>query len=145
MGVNTLLEADGVVLTGHEGCQMNTTRGCRMFLLQPRFGPACCGASESAHKGNSTLLSRDRVGVSELKGVGLLGCVGSLPRCSRRVVIAGYNNISVVHPGAALSDWRKGLVIPIYKYRIDRKHCRNYYGVILLSVPGKQGLHASLA
>ncbi len=35
------------------------------------------------------------------------------------------------------TDWKKGLVVPIWKGKGDAKECNNYRGITLLSVPGK--------
>jgi len=35
------------------------------------------------------------------------------------------------------TDWKRGLVVPLWKGKGDRQECNNYRGVMLLSVPGK--------
>ena len=35
------------------------------------------------------------------------------------------------------SDWRRSLIVPIYKKKGDPRDCNNYRGISLLSVPGK--------
>jgi hypothetical protein len=35
------------------------------------------------------------------------------------------------------TDWRKGIIIPIFKGKSDRRDCGGYRGVMLLSAPGK--------
>ena len=35
------------------------------------------------------------------------------------------------------ADWRRGLVVPLWKGKGDRLECSNYRAVTLLSVPGK--------
>ena len=43
---------------------------------------------------------------------------------------------AVWHPGTIPSDWKGGLVIPIWKNKGDRQN-NNYHGITLLSVPDK--------
>ena len=35
------------------------------------------------------------------------------------------------------SDWKRGIVVPIWKGKVDIRECNNCMGVTLLSVPGK--------
>jgi len=44
---------------------------------------------------------------------------------------------SVWNTGINPTDWKWGLVAPLWKGRGDRQDCNNYRGVTLLSVPGK--------
>ena len=39
--------------------------------------------------------------------------------------------------GIIPTDWKRGLVVPLWKWKGDRQDCYNYRGVMLLSVPGK--------
>ncbi len=34
-------------------------------------------------------------------------------------------------------DWRKAIIVPLYKGKGSREECNNYRGISLLSVPGK--------
>ncbi len=34
-------------------------------------------------------------------------------------------------------DWRKAIIVPLYKGKGNRKECNSYRGISLLSVPGK--------
>ena len=51
---------------------------------------------------------------------------------------------AVWHSGAIPSDWKRGLVIPIWKGKGDCQDCNNYCGITLLSVPGKVFAHLLL-
>ena len=44
---------------------------------------------------------------------------------------------SVWITGIIPTDWKRGLVVPLWKVKGDRRDCNNYQGVTLLSVPGK--------
>ena len=39
--------------------------------------------------------------------------------------------------GIIPTDWKRGLVVPLWKGKGDRKDCNNYRAATLLSVPGK--------
>ncbi len=34
-------------------------------------------------------------------------------------------------------DWRKAIIVPLYKEKGNREECNNYRGISLLSMPGK--------
>ena len=51
---------------------------------------------------------------------------------------------AVCHSGTIPPDWKKGLVIPIWKRKGDCQDCNNYVGITLLSVPGKVLAHLLL-
>ncbi len=36
-----------------------------------------------------------------------------------------------------LEDWRKAIIVPMYKGKGKREECNSYRGISLLSVPGK--------
>ena len=44
---------------------------------------------------------------------------------------------SAWNSGIMPTDWKRGLVVPLWKGKSDRQNCNNYRGVTLLSVPGK--------
>ena len=44
---------------------------------------------------------------------------------------------SVWNTGIIPTDWKRGLVVSLWKGKGDRQDCNNYRGVTLLSVPGK--------
>ena len=44
---------------------------------------------------------------------------------------------SVWNTGVIPTDWKRGLIVPIWKGKGDARECSNYRGVTLLSVPGK--------
>ena len=50
----------------------------------------------------------------------------------------------VCHSGTIPPDWKKGLIVPIWKGKGDRQDCNNYHGITLLSVPGKMLAHLLL-
>ena len=51
---------------------------------------------------------------------------------------------AVWHSGTIPPDWKKGLVIPIWKRKGDHQDCSNYRGITLLSVLGKVLAHLLL-
>ena len=44
---------------------------------------------------------------------------------------------SVLNTGVVPPDWKKGIIVLIWKGKGDARECDNYRGVTLLSVPGK--------
>ena len=44
---------------------------------------------------------------------------------------------AVWHSGTIPPDWKRGLVVPIWKGKGGRQDCNNYRGITLISVPGK--------
>ncbi len=44
---------------------------------------------------------------------------------------------SAWNTGIIPTDWKRGLVVPLWKGKGDRQDCNNYRGVTLLSVLGK--------
>ena len=42
------------------------------------------------------------------------------------------------------ADWKRGIVLPLYKGKGSRAECSNYRGITLLSVPGKTFAHVLL-
>ncbi len=39
--------------------------------------------------------------------------------------------------GRVPDDWRKAMIVPIYKGKGSKEECKNYRGISLLSIPGK--------
>ena len=44
---------------------------------------------------------------------------------------------AVWHSGTILPDWKRGLVVSIWKDKGDHQDCSNYCRITLLSAPGK--------
>ena len=44
---------------------------------------------------------------------------------------------SIWNTGVIPTDWRRGVVVPIWKGKCDTQECNNYRGVTFLSVPSK--------
>ena len=52
-----------------------------------------------------------------------------------RELVAVFDNIWItcdIPP-----EWRRSIIVPLYKGKGDRRDCGNYRGISLLSVPGK--------
>ncbi len=56
---------------------------------------------------------------------------------SRTVMIHGLHAVLTAfwQSGTIPSDWKRGLVVPIWKGKGCRQDCNNYRGITLLSVP----------
>ena len=59
--------------------------------------------------------------------------------CGLHAVLTG-----VWHSGTIPPDWKKGLVVPIWKGKGDRQDGSNYRRITLLSVPGRVLAHLLL-
>ena len=74
-------------------------------------------------------------------GVKLLGFVAFVLNFSRLVEMYSCPLhavlCSVWNIGINPTDWKRGLVVPLWKAKGDHQDCNNYRGVTLLSVPGK--------
>ena len=78
--------------------------------------------------------------VNQLKGGELLGSVASMLNFSRlvemlyscRAVLCSAWNTSIIP-----TDWKRGLVVPLWKGKGDGQDCNSCCGVRLLEVPGK--------
>ena len=46
--------------------------------------------------------------------------------------------------GNVPADWKKGIILPFYKGKGSKKDCKNYRGIMLLSVPEKMFAHILL-
>ena len=93
-------------------------------------------------------LEETRRAVDRLKGgkaVGVCGIAGEMLKAGGPDIISGLHSVLVAvwESGIIPSDWKQGLVVPIWKG--DRLDCNNYRGVTLLSVPGKVLAHLLLS
>ena len=90
-----------------------------------------------------------RMAVAKLKGgkaAGVCGIAGELLKSGGDAMIRGLHAVltAVWQSGTIPPDWKRGLVVPIWKGRGDRRDCGNYRGITLLSVPGKVLAHLLL-
>jgi len=51
---------------------------------------------------------------------------------------------SIWSDGVISQDWKKGIILPIYKGKGSRRDCKNCRGITLLSCPGKGKLFAHI-
>ena len=94
-------------------------------------------------------LTEVREAVSKLKcgkAAGVCNISGELLKAGGEAMIHGLHAVLVAvwQTGTIPSDWKKGLVVPIWKGKGDRQDCNNYRGITLLSVPGKVLAHVLL-
>ncbi|KAG0727065.1 Iron-sulfur protein NUBPL [Chionoecetes opilio] len=68
------------------------------------------------------------------------------PQSWGEAMIRGLHAVltAVWQSGTIPPDWKRGLVVPIWKGKGDRQDCNNYRGITLLSVPGKVLAHLLL-
>ena len=51
---------------------------------------------------------------------------------------------AIWYSGTIPPDWKRGLIVPIWKGKGDRQDCNNYRRIMLLSIPGKVFAHLLL-
>ena len=80
------------------------------------------------------------------KAAGIFNISADLLKAGGEAMIRGLHAIltAVWHSGTILLDWKRGLVIPIWKGKGNRQDCNNLGGITLLSVSGKVLTHLLL-
>ena len=70
---------------------------------------------------------------------GICGFHAELLKAGGNAVLVSLHAVlcSAWNTGIIPTDWKRGLVVPLWKGKGDRQDCNNYRGVTLLSVPGK--------
>ena len=73
------------------------------------------------------------------KAPGICGIHAELLKAGGNAALVSLHAVlcSVWNTGITPTDWKRGLVVPLWKGKGDRQDCNNYQGVTLLSVPGK--------
>ncbi|KAG0724898.1 Transposon TX1 uncharacterized protein [Chionoecetes opilio] len=94
-------------------------------------------------------LDEVREAVAKLKGgkaAAVCNISAELLKAGGEAMIRGLHAvlIAVWQSGTIPPDWKRGLVVPIWKWKGDRQDCNNYRGITLLSVPGKVLAHLLL-
>ncbi|KAG0711023.1 Iron-sulfur protein NUBPL [Chionoecetes opilio] len=94
-------------------------------------------------------LDEVREAVAKLRGgkaAGVCNISAELLKAGGEAMIRGLHAVltAVWQSGTIPPDWKRGLVVPIWKGKGDRQDCNNYRGITLLSVPGKVLAHLLL-
>ena len=73
------------------------------------------------------------------KAPGICGIHAELLKAGGNAALMSFHAVvcSAWNTGIIPTDWKRGLVAPLWKEKGDRQDCNNYRGVTLLSVPGK--------
>ena len=73
------------------------------------------------------------------KAPGICGIHAELLKACGNAVLMSLHAVlcSLWNRGIIAADWKRALVVPLWKGKGDRQGCNNYRGVTLLSVPGK--------
>ena len=84
--------------------------------------------------------------LSSRKAAGICNISAELLKAGGKAMIRELHAvlIAVWHSGTIPPDWKRGLVIPIWKDKGDRQDCNNYRRITLHSVPGKVLAHMLL-
>ena len=94
-------------------------------------------------------LAEVREAVNKLKwgkAAGICNISAEMLKAGGETMIHGLHAVlcAVWRTGTIPPDWKRGLVVPIWKGKGDRQDCNNYRGITLLSVPGKVLAHVLL-
>ncbi|KAG0728096.1 putative protein in type-1 retrotransposable element R1DM [Chionoecetes opilio] len=94
-------------------------------------------------------LDEVREAVAKLRGgkaSGVCNISAELLKAGGEAIIRGLHAVltAVWQSGTIPPDWKRGLVVPIWKGKGDRQDCNNYRGITLLSLPGKVLAHLLL-
>ena len=94
-------------------------------------------------------LAEVREAVNKLKGgkaAGVCNVSAEMLKGGGEAMIHGLHAVlsAVWQSGTIPPDWKRGLVVPIWKGKGCRQDCNNYRGITLLSVPGKVLAHLLL-
>ena len=73
------------------------------------------------------------------KAPGICGIHAELLKAGGNAALVSLHAVlcSAWNTGIIPTDWKRGLVVPLWKGKGDRQDCINYRGMTLLSVPGK--------
>ncbi|KAG0710615.1 Cytochrome P450 10 [Chionoecetes opilio] len=84
--------------------------------------------------------------IMDLVFAGIDTVTAELLKARGEAMIRGLHAVltAVWQSGAIPPDWKRGLVVPIWKGKGYRQDCNNYRGITLLSVPGKVLSHLLL-
>ena len=94
-------------------------------------------------------LAEVREAVNKLKSgkaAGVCNISAEMLKAGGEAMIHGLHAVlcAVWRSGTIPPDWKRGLVVPIWKGKGCRQDCNNYRGITLLSVPGKVLAHLLL-
>ena len=144
---SAILSADGSVLEGSDALR----RFARYFeelldVLPPRRGVDMTGMSpliaDPPINTQPPTLTEVEAALTRLpsgKAAGVCGIQAELLKMGGGTVLRELAAVfqSVWTSCAIPADWRRSVIVPIYKGRGERRDCGNYRGISLLSVPGK--------
>ena len=73
------------------------------------------------------------------KAPGIWGIHAELLKADENAVLMSLHAVlcSASNTNIIPTDWKRGLVVPLWNGKGDRQDCNNYRGVMLLLVPGK--------
>ena len=80
------------------------------------------------------------------KAAGICIISAELLKTGGEAMICGLHAVltAVWHSGTIPPDWKRGLVVPIWKGKGNLQDCNNYRGITLISVLGKMLTHLLL-
>ena len=145
---STVKAADGTTLTGKSEIRARCAGYFeRLYRVDPP-GREFPGDVEAVRDADSPVscdppsLEETKRAVDQVKcgkAPGGCGICAEMLKAGRAAVFLWLHTLlcSIWNTGVIQTDWRRGVVVPIWKGKGDTQECNNYRGVSLLSVPGK--------
>ena len=133
----------------------STLSSCSRWILPPSGKLRTAGLqtldADPPIDENAPSIGDVKEAVAKLRGgkaaAGICNMSAELLKAGGEAMTRGLHAVltAVWHSGNTIPpDWKKGLVVPIWKGKGDRQDCSNYRGITLLSVPGKVLAHLLL-
>merc|ERR1712035_27581 len=153
--VSAIRTADGSLVSDMDGQRARWAEYFgQLYMAEPPSRPLSAAGVEIATADPPVdeappSLAEVREAVNKLKGrkaAGICNISAEMLKAGGEAMIHGLHAVlsAVWQSGTIPPDWKRGLVVPIWKGKGCQQDCNNYRGITLLSVPGKVFAHLLL-